>query len=192
MSDARDTLMEPAELAGRLGERDLAVLDCRHDLARPDWGAEAYQAAHIPGALFAHLDRDLSAPITPLTGRHPLPSVERLTETLSSWGIDEHVQVVAYDQLNSAYAARLWWMLRWLGHTQVAVLNGGFAAWQAAALPVSAEPGQRAGRRFIPRPEHSAAVTTADMVRLLNEGRITLVDARGADRFAGQNETIDP
>ncbi len=193
MSDApHETLMQPAELAQRLGDRDLAILDCRHDLTLPEWGAQAYREAHIPGALFAHLDRDLSGAITPVTGRHPLPSIEQFTETLSRWGIDEHVQVVAYDQWSGPYAARLWWMLRWLGHTRVAVLNGGFGAWQAARLPVTAEPGQRERRQFIPKPDEAAVLTTEEVARQLGEGTITLVDARAADRFAGENETIDP
>lgn len=193
MSDApHETLMPPAELARRLGDRDLAILDCRHDLTLPDWGAQAYREAHIPGALFAHLDRDLSGPVTPATGRHPLPSIEQFTETLSRWGIDEHVQVVAYDQWSGTYAARLWWMLRWLGHTRVAVLNGGFGAWQTARFPVTAEPGQRDRRPFIPKPDKAAVLTTEEVARQLREGTITLVDARAADRFAGENETIDP
>ena len=134
------TLIEPAELAAPLSrsagaEGDWTILDCRFDLARPDWGASAYAAGHVPKALYAHLDHDLSGPVTATSGRHPLPSVERLAETFGRWGIDDTVQVVAYDQGNGAYAARLWWLLRWLGHRNVAVLNGGFAAWQQAGLP---------------------------------------------------------
>src|SRR5579885_2879861 len=139
------TLIEPGELAallggGRAGSASpaaLAVVDCRHDLARPEWGAQAFAAAHIPGASFAHLDRDLSGPVRPATGRHPLPAPERLAAVLGRFGIDRGVQVVAYDQGSGAIAARLWWLLRYLGHERAAVLDGGFAAWQAAGLPVS-------------------------------------------------------
>jgi thiosulfate/3-mercaptopyruvate sulfurtransferase len=187
-----DTLIEPAELAACLTDPDLAVVDCRHDLLRPDWGAQAYAESHIAGALFAHLDRDLSGPTTPQTGRHPLPDIERFAETLSQWGIDDRVQVVAYDQGNGALAARLWWMLRWIGHTRVAVLNGGLAAWQAAGLPLTKEPGRRERRQFVPNPDRSAVLTTEDVVRQLGQRSITLIDARAADRFAGENETIDP
>src|ERR1700744_6086024 len=154
--DMYTTLIEPAELAAPLSrsastEADWTILDCRFDLARPDWGASAYAAGHVPNALYAHLDHDLSGPVTPTTGRHPLPSVERFSETCGRWGIDDTVQVVAYDQGNGAFAARLWWLLRWAGHRQVAVLNGGFAAWQQASLPVESGTTERQSRTFTVR-----------------------------------------
>ena len=199
------TLIEPEELAVPLARHGTdpdsngswAVIDCRHDLARPDWGASAYAAGHVPGAIHAHLDRDLSGPVTPTSGRHPLPSLEHLAETLGRWGIDGTVQVVAYDQGNGAYAARLWWLLRWAGHGKVAVLNGGFAAWQQAKLPVDTTPGQRQPRVFVPRPAQVSVVSTAELQRAVLAGELAsgtsvLVDARSADRFAGENETIDP
>jgi thiosulfate/3-mercaptopyruvate sulfurtransferase len=196
------TLIEPEELAAPLSrnaaaDADWTVLDCRFDLPRPDWGASAYAAGHVPNALYAHLDRDLSGPITPGSGRHPLPSLGRLAETFGHWGIDDDVQVVAYDQANGAFAARLWWLLRWAGHPKVAVLNGGFAAWQQAGLPTDTAPGARQPRTFTPRPADTAVVSTAELERMLSAGELAagasvLVDARGADRFAGENETIDP
>ena len=196
------TLIEAEELAAPLARSagaagDWTVLDCRFDLARPDWGASAYATGHVPNALYAHLDRDLSGPVTPASGRHPLPSIERLAETFGRWGIDESVQVVAYDQGNGAFAARLWWLLRWTGHRKVAVLNGGFAAWQQAGLPADTVPGERQPRVFTPRLATNAVVSTAELERLLAGGALesgasVLVDARGADRFAGDNETIDP
>jgi thiosulfate/3-mercaptopyruvate sulfurtransferase len=196
------TLIEPEELAAPLSrnaptDSDWTVLDCRFDLPRPEGGASAYATGHVPNALYAHLDRDLSGPITPGSGRHPLPSLERLAETFGRWGIDDDVQVVAYDQGNGAFAARLWWLLRWVGHRKVAVLNGGFAAWQQAGLPTDTAPGMRQPRIFTPRPDNSAVVSTAELERVLSAGELAtgaavLVDARGADRFAGENETIDP
>ena len=196
------TLIEPEELAAPLSrnaaaDSDWTVLDCRFDLPRPDWGASAYAAGHVPNALYAHLDRDLSGPITAGSGRHPLPSLGRLAETFGRWGIDDDVQVVAYDQGNGAFAARLWWLLRWAGHQKVAVLNGGFAAWQQAGLPADTVPGERQPRVFTPRLATNAVVSTAELERLLAAGALesgasVLVDARGADRFAGDNETIDP
>jgi thiosulfate/3-mercaptopyruvate sulfurtransferase len=191
------TLIEPSELTAHTGDTDWAVLDCRFDLSRPDWGAGAYSEGHVPNALYAHLDRDLSSPVTPTSGRHPLPLMEAFVATLSRWGIDGSVQVIAYDQSNGAYAARLWWLLRWVGHPAVAVLNGGFAAWQQAGLPVSKQPGVRAPRRFSVGPAAAAVVPTVELEKLhsasqLATGERTLVDARSADRFAGQNETIDP
>jgi thiosulfate/3-mercaptopyruvate sulfurtransferase len=190
------TLIEPGELAAQLEDPDWAILDCRFDLARPLWGAESWRAGHIPGALYADLDRDLSGPVTPATGRHPLPAAAALADTFGRFGIDARVQVVAYDQGPGAYAARLWWLARWLGHRTVAVLNGGYAAWQRAALPVSDASQARAPRRFVAQPAQERSVTTAEIAGwrasgALARGEPLLVDARSADRFAGANETVD-
>jgi thiosulfate/3-mercaptopyruvate sulfurtransferase len=191
------TLIEPAELADPIADPSWVIVDCRFDLARPEWGAAAYAQGHVPNALYAHLDRDLSSPVTASSGRHPLPVSEAFAATLGAWGIDENVQVVCYDQSNGAYASRLWWLVRWAGHARVAVLNGGFAAWQEAGLPLSQQPGVRQPRHF--RASHAPArsVSTAELADLLTTGQLasgerSLVDARAADRFAGQNETLDP
>jgi thiosulfate/3-mercaptopyruvate sulfurtransferase len=191
------TLVESAELDAHIGDTDWAVLDCRFELGRPEWGASAYAEGHIPNAIYAHLDRDLSSPVTSTSGRHPLPLLEPFTATLGRWGIDKNVQVVAYDQSNGAYASRLWWLLRWVGHIRVAVLNGGFAAWQQTGLRVSKQPGVRQPRRFTPDRAQAGVVSTVELEKLLAAGQLgtgarTLIDARSADRFAGQNETIDP
>jgi thiosulfate/3-mercaptopyruvate sulfurtransferase len=193
------TLIEPAELAAPLthAATQWAIVDCRFDLARPQWGQAAYAAAHVPSALYAHLDHDLSGPISPGTGRHPLPDPERLAETFGRWGIDSSVQVVAYDQGNGAYASRLWWLLRWAGHQKVAVLNGGFAAWQQAGLPTDATLPLLQPRKFTFRAGGEQVVSTAELERAVRGGTLAsgaamLVDARAADRFAGENETIDP
>jgi thiosulfate/3-mercaptopyruvate sulfurtransferase len=201
-----DTLITPRQLAARLEDPDLAVLDCRFDLARPEWGREGYAAARIPHALYAHLDRDLSGPLSPSKGRHPLPEVSALAARLGDWGIDAQVQVVAYDQGPGAYAARLWWLLRWLGHARVAVLDGGLSAWQQEKLPLETTPladsraeahAAAAARRFDPRPDEAMRVSTSELEGMLTSGQIAggdmvLVDARSADRFAGRNETLDP
>ena len=187
------TLIGTVELEARLSDPDWVIIDCRFDIARPDWGEQSYAEGHIPNAIYAHLDRDLSGPVTERTGRHPLPSMDRFAQTASRWGIDSSVQVVAYDQGSGAIAARLWWLLRWAGHRRVAVLNGGFAAWRQAGLPVSREPGARKPRTFIPQPSPQVrAVSTDELERALAAGEVLLVDARSADRFAGENETIDP
>ena len=191
------TLIEPAALAAHLADPDWAIVDCRFDLARPEWGALAWAAGHIPNALYAHLDRDLSGVRTALTGRHPLPAIAALAATFGRWGIDKEVQVVAYDQDAGTYAARLWWLLRWLGHQQVAVLNGGLAAWERAGLPLDTAATVRAPRRFTAAPAAGLVVTTAALAQALAAGaltrsELTLVDARSAERFAGQNETLDP
>src|SRR6185312_4207559 len=195
-------LIEPTELASLLEQPEWTIVDCRFDLARPEWGGSVYAQGHIPGAVYAHLNRDLSGPAGPHTGRHPLPSLEPLAATLGRWGIGRTAaggctQVIAYDQANGAYAARLWWLLRWAGHRQVAVLNGGFAAWQRAGLPLSTQQPIPRPREFVPAPVAGAWVTAAELERMvadrtLASERAALVDARGADRFAGQNETLDP
>jgi thiosulfate/3-mercaptopyruvate sulfurtransferase len=191
------TLIEPAALLPHLGDPQWAVIDCRFELARPDWGAGAYRAAHIPSARYAHLERDLSGPRSERTGRHPLPDPTTLAATLGRLGIDATVQVIAYDQGSGAFAARLWWLLRWLGHRQVAVLDGGFAAWERAALPVSSADAARPARQFRAAPDPSQLASTTEVSAALDSGALAsgaaiLVDARSAERFAGENETIDP
>ncbi len=205
---SQTTLITPRQLAARLEDAELAIIDCRFDLARPQWGQEAYAGARIPHARYAHLDRDLSGKTSASTGRHPLPTPEELAARLGQWGIDSQVQVIAYDQGSGAHAARLWWLLRWLGHTRVAVLDGGLAAWQQEKLPLDSAPlpQSQAGpgpvtvrrpRRFDPRPDAEMVLSTAELERSLASrqiacGDVVLIDARGADRFAGRNETIDP
>ena len=190
------TLIEPAQLAAHLDDPDWSIVDCRFDLGRPGWGAQVYASGHIPHALYAHLDEDLSAPRTPRSGRHPLPQVETLAAAFGRFGIDARVQVIGYDQGTGAFAARLWWLLRWLGHPAVAVLDGGLAAWERAGMPLSSALEPRAARQFVPRvaPHLIVAGTeVAEAVRsgALRRGEQLLIDARSADRFAGENETID-
>jgi hypothetical protein len=195
------TLIETAELASELaggspgasngnGDR-WAILDCRFDLSRPQWGASAYVDGHLPNALYAHLDRDLSGPLSPASGRHPLPTIARLAETFGRWGIDEDVQVVAYDQGNGAYAARLWWLLRWAGHPRVAVLNGGFAAWQlrpssSASCPTAR---WRAGNRCwwtrVPRTVSTATMKRSTRWPVTFPGRTTIRSPATSTRKAG-------
>lgn len=190
-----ETLVEPALLAQRLADPSWAVIDCRFDLSKPDWGREAYASAHIPGALYAHLDHDLSGPVTPASGRHPLPDAAVLAANLGRFGIDEHVQVAVYDQGPGAYAARLWWLLRWLGHRRVAVLDGGLAAWQRCGLPLSSACTGRPARSFVARPGAAPVMTSDELLQALPQfasGERVLADARSAERFRGENETLDP
>jgi thiosulfate/3-mercaptopyruvate sulfurtransferase len=186
------TLIETAQLAAALDDPHCAIFDCSFDLAQPDWGARVYAAGHIPHARYAHLDRDLAGAVHVHSGRHPLPQIAHWSARLSAWGIDASVQVVAYDQGNGAYAARLWALMRWVGHTRVAVLNGGFAAWVAAGLPVSVAVAARTPTQFTAPASALGTLGTGEVERALAEARILLVDARGADRFAGENEKIDP
>jgi 3-mercaptopyruvate sulfurtransferase SseA len=134
------TLISTAELAAALGQPDVVICDVRHDLVQQDaWGEAEYAKAHVPGAQFVHVDRELSAPRTGSNGRHPLPTPEAAAALFARLGINEAKQVVAYDQGNGMYAARLWWMLRWLGHDAVAVLDGGYAKWLKEGLPVNSQ-----------------------------------------------------
>jgi len=185
------TLIQTADLAASMADPRWAILDCRFELNATDWGERAYAAAHIPHALYAHLDRDLAGPMTAASGRHPLPQWADWTATLSRWGIDAEVQVVAYDQGSGAYAARLWWLLRSVGHTRVAVLDGGYAAWLAAGLPVRADIESRTAATFVARAADPATVSAEDVARALTRREILLIDARSAERFAGDNESID-
>jgi thiosulfate/3-mercaptopyruvate sulfurtransferase len=176
-------------------EGPVALLDCRFDLSDPGAGRQAYAAGHIPGARYADLNRDLSSPVTPASGRHPLPEPQELAGYFAAAGIGDHTQVIAYDEANGSYAARAWWLLNWLGHADVAVLDGGFKAWTAAGAPVEAgEPPPAPGGAKPPftvrlRPE--TVLTAADVQRALEDPRRLLVDARAAERFAGTVEPLD-
>jgi thiosulfate/3-mercaptopyruvate sulfurtransferase len=191
------TLIEPRTLAAHLEDPNWAIIDCRFELAQPHWGERAYAAGHIPHARYAHLERDLSGARGAQHGRHPLPQVATLADTFGRLGIDAQVQVIAYDQGGGAFAARLWWLLRWLGHAAVAVLDGGFAAWQAAQLPVTSDSASPRGRTFHPVPNPAMLALQQELVAAVASGALRagsplLVDARAADRFAGLNETLDP
>lgn len=186
------TLIEAGELRAKLHAPNWVIVDCRFDLADPAAGERAYAAGHVPDARYAHLDRDLAAPITPATGRHPLPAPEDLARTFGSWGIDSDVQVVAYDQDSGAFAARLWWLLRWLGHDAVAVLDGGFAAWQRLGYEVDRAAPAVAPRTFAPRVRADYFVGAAEVARLAADPTARVLDARAPERYAGSVEPIDP
>jgi thiosulfate/3-mercaptopyruvate sulfurtransferase len=186
----RTPLISTRELAGHLSGADWVVADCRFELGKPEAGREAWRAGHVPGAIHVDLERDLSAPVTPESGRHPLPSPAAFAATLAGLGIGNGANVVCYDGGPGAYAARLWWMLRWVGHESVAVLDGGFAAWVAEGRPVSTEVSPRAATTFTARPQPGMVVDADGVVRALSRGE-TLVDVRGAERFAGRVEPLD-
>jgi thiosulfate/3-mercaptopyruvate sulfurtransferase len=170
----------------------LAIVDCRFDLADTAAGRRAYVAGHIPGAYYAHLDQDLSGGKTAITGRHPLPEPSAFATLCGRWGIGGDTQVVAYDADTGAFAARLWWLLRWLGHRRVAVLNGGYRAWVDAGLPVSSvEPPARSAT-FVPRPDPERVTSTQEVAQLVNRPDWRVLDARAPERFSGAVEPIDP
>jgi thiosulfate/3-mercaptopyruvate sulfurtransferase len=186
------TLIDTASLAAMLGREDLALFDCRSELGNPAWGEAEYTRAHIPGAQYLHLDRDLSSAISGSSGRHPLPDPHTFARRLAELGAGSGSQLVAYDQGNGAYAARLWWLARWIGLRSVAVLDGGIAAWRAAGLPLdAAQVRPRPGDLQVRLVEGAALSSDAVDGLRMQPGNL-LVDARGAERFAGRNETIDP
>jgi thiosulfate/3-mercaptopyruvate sulfurtransferase len=188
-----ETLIDVDSLEELLGNPRLALIDCRFDLLNPDAGRNAYLEAHIPGARYADLNRDLSAPVGAHTGRHPLPLPHTFAVRMAELGIDKHTQVIAYDDVNGSFAARLWWMLRWLGHGAVAVLDGGFKAWTAGGgeLQSGDSVGQTHVEALAPHPNANAVITTADLEQALRNPATLLIDARGAERYAGKTEPID-
>ena len=183
------TLINAAAVDEQRHHQDWVIVDCRFSLSDPDAGRCAYQESHVPRARYAHLDQDLSDPITPTTGRHPLPDPVRLAQTLGNWGIGPKTQVVAYDESGGLIAARLWWLLRWLGHSAVAVLDGGFAAWQRAGLPVTAHYPTVSPQPFEGQPDDRMWLTTAQVMALPTDQ--VVLDARTAVRFRGDLEPLD-
>jgi thiosulfate/3-mercaptopyruvate sulfurtransferase len=185
------TLISTGDLALHLGDPAFVVVDCRHNLSDVDAGERAYHLSHIPGAGFLHLDRDLSGAKTGRNGRHPLPDAATLAATLGRTAIDSSKQVVAYDQNTGMWASRLWWLLRWLGHDAVAVLDGGLDKWSAEGRPQSGE---------LPSPAASILLTQAlgatssasEILQHLDDGSVYVLDARAPERYRGDLEPIDP
>lgn len=169
-----------------------AIFDCRFDLSAPDSGEAAYADSHLPGAQYLHLDRDLSGTRTGANGRHPLPDRECLTARLRSLGVQHGQQVIVYDAQGSMFAARAWWLLRWLGHSAVAVLDGGLPAWVASSLALRTQaPALQAGS-FVSAAALVGTIGRLELLADLEQGkRLTIIDARSADRFRGENETLD-
>ncbi len=186
------TLISTYDLAVRLADPALVLLDCTFDLAKTEAGERSWRAGHITGAAYASLNRDLSSPPNGSNGRHPLPTVEALAAQLGAWGIDATKQVVAYDQDLGMFAARLWWLLKWLGHDQVAVLDGGFAKWQREGRPTRGgdEP-LRAAATFAPALREALRVTVDRVERLITDENWRLVDARAPQRFRGETSPLD-
>lgn len=192
MSLAR--LLSPEDLAQRLGQSDLKILDCRFALEDPGYGRRAHAAGHLPGACFADLEHDLSAPVIPgRTGRHPLPDPQQLCQRLREWGVSNDSQIVLYDDGPGAFAARAWWLLLWLGKRDgVYLLDGGLNAWRAAGLPLDSEQPQPAAGHFEGHPDHDLVLEAGELLQRLAEPELTLLDARGLPRFRGEVEPIDP
>jgi thiosulfate/3-mercaptopyruvate sulfurtransferase len=188
------TLISAANLGERLdaAPESVFVADCRFDLTHPAAGEQAYAAGHLPGAHYLHLDRDLSGPKTGSNGRHPLPDRETLARKLAARGLKKGQQVIAYDAQGGMYAARLWWLLRWLGHDSVAALDGGLAAWTEAGRTLVGEVPVETAGDFATAAPLAVTIDAAAVERNLQSRERLIVDARAADRYRGENETLDP
>ena len=187
-----NTLVTTEDLAAHLADPNWVVLDCRFTLTDTEAGRQAYQKAHIPGARYVHLDDDLSAAPGAGTGRHPLPDPRVLTEKLCAWGVGVNKQVVVYDDSYGAMAVRLWWMMRWLGHPGVALLDGGYPKWLREKRPVDADipAPHRAACACLPEP--TQIVAADEVLRASQTGEQLIIDARPDRRFSGEFEPLDP
>ena len=190
--DDRHPLISSKQLASRIGNSDLRIVDCRFDLKDTSAGRTSYLHEHLPGAVYADLDRDLAAPVGPGNGRHPLPDPAALAETFGCLGIDSKTHVVAYDECSGAIAARAWWLLRWLGHSSVSLLDGGITRWRALGLPVEGGEVEVRQHLFEPDPHPEMILETEEIVAAGSEcSQLRLLDARDAARFRGEIEPID-
>jgi thiosulfate/3-mercaptopyruvate sulfurtransferase len=175
-----------------LGHDNWVIIDCRFSLADPEAGISAYRLGHIPNARYAHLNNDLSSAITSLTGRHPLPDFNLLVKKIAAWGITFNNQIVVYDDAGGAFAARLWWLLRCLGHTQVAVLDGGIQQWLAKDYPMTTRLPVSTAGHFKAYLDTTQWLDTLQLENSLARKSICLIDARTPERYRGEHEPIDP
>lgn len=191
-SEEFDLIISAEQLLNHLQDPDFVIVDCRFNLSDPGWGAIEYQALHIPGAVYADLNRDLAAPRTPASGRHPLPSEEQMTDVFSRMGIDGSKQVVCYDATSGSFAARLWFMLKLCGHENAAVLDGGFVHWHAGGFPIESGVNTNPPAHFLPKMHPEMIVSSVQVEALRLDPHWRIIDARAPERYAGVNEPIDP
>ena len=190
---AYQALISTNDLLSHLEDASWVIIDCRFSLKDKEQGFRDYSASHIPGARYAHLDNDLSGEILPgTTGRHPFPEIDDFVAKLQDWGIDNNAQVIAYDDMGGAIAARLWIMLKWLGHKNVAVLDGGWQAWVSATGPVSSETLETPQSSFTPDLDTVLVANVSDVEAAIEDSHICLIDARASERYAGKHEPLDP
>ena len=186
------TVVSTAQLAQHLSDPNWVVIDCRFTLTHTEAGRIAYAHGHIPGARYAHLDEDLSGSKNGVNGRHPLPDTQVFAQKLGAWGVDDQTQVVVYDDSFGAIAVRLWWMLRWLGHDAVALLDGGLPKWQREQLPLTPDVPQVIPKSFVPRVRNDMLADTDAVLNASRTRSALIVDARAEMRFIGEIEPLDP
>lgn len=184
-------LISVQELA-ESSSRSWRIFDCRFRLADPAAGRLTYAAGHLPDAFFLDLEEDLSGPTSGLNGRHPLPDPQHLAAKLGSLGVEPDTQVVAYDDMGGMFASRLWWLLRWLGHSRIAVLDGGLQAWVASGKALTTAVPEPVATRFEARLQRDMKVNADYVLSHLGDPEVVIIDARSPDRFRGENETLDP
>lgn len=192
MNDPYKFLISTEDLFANLESPNWVILDCRFDLTNPSLGQQNYLEKHIPKAIYAHLDRDLSGPLAPHTGRHPLPEINVFAKKIGSWGISNASQVVVYDSVGGAMASRLWWMLRYVGHQKVAVLDGGFGKWEQAGYPTTSVIQPNLVYHFEVKPNWAILVNADTVEQIRMDSKYCLIDARTRERYNGENEPIDP
>ncbi len=185
-------LISTEQLAVILDDANLVIIDTRHDLMNPTLGRDAYVASHIPGAIFMSIDHELAAEKTGSNGRHPLPSPGAFAKTLGERGIGNASTVVVYDQGSSMFVGRLWWMLKWLGHDEVYVLDGGFSQWEKEGRRVESEAKPKSATRFESSLREHMLVTAVETLAAISDPTRRVVDARAAERYRGDVEPIDP
>lgn len=186
------TLISAEDLHQHLNDPNYVIIDCRFSLADTEAGFTAYRHGHIPNARYAHLDKDLSSNITDFSGRHPLPNFTQLVKKLGAWGIDNNSQVVVYDDVSGAFAGRLWWLLRYLGHNKVAVLEGGYNHWQKLSFLITTVLPSIKPSIFRVYPSENSMLNALEVQNGLAQKAICLIDARTPERYRGKNEPIDP
>jgi len=186
------TLISTSDLNKNIANENWLIVDCRFNLMDAEKGPLMYEESHLPHAIYADLEKDLTGHVIEgTTGRHPLPELSDVSQLFSSWGIDDSVQVIAYDSLGGMIAARLWWMLRWLGHEKVAVLDGGWNKWIEERRPINQEVHEPAPKRFVAREQLHLLANAEDTAEAAQNDQKCLLDARSLDRYRGENETFD-
>ncbi len=190
-----NTIIDAQTLSDHLNDDGWRVFDCRFSLFDPSAGQRGYDKGHIPGAIFTDLEQHLSAKKTSTSGRHPLPEFKDFIRFIEEWGVRPDSQVVVYDDAGGVFAGRLWWMLRWIGHKNVAVLDGGLPAWERYGFPLTSRTenvDSQSPGSYPVQPLDELFVSTADVENNLHSKEYTLFDARGAERFTGEKEPVDP